>query len=655
MSIHPEIDYTHVLSELSVNRKDPCEVIRELISNSYDASASQIEIYILLQYEGFIFFDNGTGLDETEKINGITPYQAFFSIGKSTKIKGECIGYKCQGSKLCFATSKFTLITRCEQEEHWRSISIDNPKNNLSPNYDIASKSDKTPWETLHQSFRGSNNKTIAILKELGEDFFKEKFSTGTMIIVQGLEVDNFQKYYSSNQGNKNQDWSYLANYICFNTRHGDMRILNADKTGFSESTAKNFQNTPGYNHSLELYIWSKSKLKKIDAGYPYLEEPNEFDKLQIYSPSKIAALRYGNFYSRQAGTFRFDDSTYCITLAIDGKNRCLKKYEELDRQGGRRSGIRLTDQRGTFICSGGVKICPFNEIFEQGKLESYEVLASSDAQSHYILMIHGNFDLVTNRNSISEAALKILKNDDFLLKIREMLDKFSRQDNVFRELIDRLKKENQNYKIDAYIRQSDEVKDNIRYRTRFTVNDICQLREKWIVVPETGEEHWVGALYTLFSHLVSPESPYANLWMRPRTFSGTGIDSLAVNLIDNELSPNVHKCLEYKYTFLCKDEFNHPLIATNQIVCWDMSQDKEQEGKKVEDSYSYFGEIHFTDELNGIGYTIKNIQGLDLGEYHGDDVKVISLKQLINKTFNCTWVEPPQSETKKKSGKRKH
>lgn len=36
---YPTISYTHILSELSVNRKDPCEVIRELISNSYDAKA----------------------------------------------------------------------------------------------------------------------------------------------------------------------------------------------------------------------------------------------------------------------------------------------------------------------------------------------------------------------------------------------------------------------------------------------------------------------------------------------------------------------------------------------------------------------------------------------------------------------------------------
>ena len=79
--LYPIISYNHILSELSVNRQDPCEVIRELISNSYDANASQIQIYPLLQEKGFIFFDDGIGLNETEETNGITPYRAFFSIG----------------------------------------------------------------------------------------------------------------------------------------------------------------------------------------------------------------------------------------------------------------------------------------------------------------------------------------------------------------------------------------------------------------------------------------------------------------------------------------------------------------------------------------------------------------------------------------------
>src|SRR5690349_21739484 len=101
--MHPQIEFRHVLGELSVNRNDPCEVLRELISNSYDARAKRITYIPLKDQQGLIFFDDGVGLDHESAVNGITPWEAFFSIGKSTKKQGDSIGYKCQGSKLCFA------------------------------------------------------------------------------------------------------------------------------------------------------------------------------------------------------------------------------------------------------------------------------------------------------------------------------------------------------------------------------------------------------------------------------------------------------------------------------------------------------------------------------------------------------------------------
>ena len=38
----PQVDFSRVLKEISVNRNDPCEIIRELVSNSYDAKAKNI-------------------------------------------------------------------------------------------------------------------------------------------------------------------------------------------------------------------------------------------------------------------------------------------------------------------------------------------------------------------------------------------------------------------------------------------------------------------------------------------------------------------------------------------------------------------------------------------------------------------------------------
>ena len=191
---YPVISYSHILSELSVNRKDPCEVIRELISNSYDAHASNIEIYPLLQEKGFIYFDDGIGLNETQEINGITPYVAFFSIGKSTKIQGESIGYKCQGSKLCFASKKITVITKCQDELFWRYKSIDNPKNNLNEKFDISSEFHDQPWEILNGLFQRPKTQTKNVIDQLNQDFFDSKFKMqGTMIIVEDLEIDDFK------------------------------------------------------------------------------------------------------------------------------------------------------------------------------------------------------------------------------------------------------------------------------------------------------------------------------------------------------------------------------------------------------------------------------------------------------------------------------
>lgn len=226
--INPQIDFRHVLTELAVNRKDPCEVLRELISNSYDAGAKTILYFPILQNEGFVFFDDGDGLDQTKKIRGITPYNAFFSIGKSTKTFGTTVGYKCQGTKLCFASSRFALITRCSNEERWRFKSIENPKHNLEISTNVSPVPTATPWESLGRFLGQPDERTEKVLEQLTESFFFDKFKKGTMIITLGLEVDNFSAHYNPGLP-ETATRCYLYNYIRFCTKHGDVRLISRD------------------------------------------------------------------------------------------------------------------------------------------------------------------------------------------------------------------------------------------------------------------------------------------------------------------------------------------------------------------------------------------------------------------------------------------
>ena len=181
--IRPKINYSHVLAELSVNSKYPCEVIRELISNSYDAGATELRYYPLLQaeLEGFVFFDNGTGMSHTDKVNGTSPYESFFSIGYSTKTLGEGIGYKCQGAKLAFACRKLVLITRCEGEERWRYKLIHNPREQLTKDTDISPGYESEPWTILREDIsRKPNKNTQRILHTLMDSQKQQKMFLST-------------------------------------------------------------------------------------------------------------------------------------------------------------------------------------------------------------------------------------------------------------------------------------------------------------------------------------------------------------------------------------------------------------------------------------------------------------------------------------------
>ena len=449
--------------------------------------------------------------------------------------------------------------------------------------------------------------------------------------------------YYSSDDFLSNT-WSYLKHYIRFNTRHSDMRILRPDETGFPHRRSISFTKTGGYNDQCKLYLWAKKiknySLQEIKPGYPYLDKPDQTEESKIKSPSQISSLNNGNFSARYCSTFLYEETTYCIVLAIDGHRRALNKYEELTRKGQKRSGIRLADQRGVFISSEGVRICSYNEILEHSLLEKYHLLGEAKAQSHYILIINGTFDVVTNRNAVTDASRQILKDSSFIEHIQQFFDEAKRELPVFREFVERLNKENQEEKLEAYIQKLEVLKKGVKNRTRFMVKNIDQLKDKWIIQPEIGEEHWVGALYTMFAHLVTVDSPYAKLWVRPLTFSGVGLDSIAVPLKENSLKDTVQRGLEYKYNFSSNDKYNHPFIVTNFIVCWDMSIPENQE--QIEDTYDYFGNVSLTEELKDIGYEIVDIQS-KTGQIYNASIKVISLKNLLNKTFDCEWTIPPK------------
>jgi hypothetical protein len=242
---------------------------------------------------------------------------------------------------------------------------------------------------------------------------------------------------------------------------------------------------------------------------------------------------------------------------------------------------------------------------------------------------------LVTNRNSPAPESLRLLKEAGFLDKVKAFLNEVVTKrprGNVLRELVERLGQERTYEREDQYHKIMAKVKESLPGRSQFQATDADGVKEKWFVEPAIGEESMVGALFTLFAHLVSANSPAIAYWNRPLTFRAYGID--AVSYTDEENLKDSLQYLEYKHTFSPDIEFNHPFSITNEIVCWDYADPVI--GTNVEDSYNYVSQIKTILEVRGkpVGFTLGDIRQKSGMQAIGHEIRVLSLRRLLDVTF---------------------
>ena len=160
-------------------------------------------------------------------------------------------------------------------------------------------------------------------------------------------------------------------------------------------------------------------QLKEVPVGFPYLHKHAGEVPLD---PKLVSQLRSGRFYARHAGTFEYDGKLFSWVLVIDGNRRALDEYDTLGRERSQRSGIPLNDQRGCYLCSQGLKICEFRDLFSLVGGD-YEILAEAKAFRHYLFLLNGYFELVTDRNSIKQSDEALLSEREFHKCITRALD----------------------------------------------------------------------------------------------------------------------------------------------------------------------------------------------------------------------------------------
>ncbi|WP_435362354.1 ATP-binding protein [Haloarchaeobius sp. DFWS5] len=100
----PKVNEVNEFLEIASDFEDPLELLRESLSNSFDARAERVDITIRSHSNGsdIIIEDDGEGMDHGN-------LESFFDLGNSKKT--DSIGYKGHGTKIFYKSDKIVVNT----------------------------------------------------------------------------------------------------------------------------------------------------------------------------------------------------------------------------------------------------------------------------------------------------------------------------------------------------------------------------------------------------------------------------------------------------------------------------------------------------------------------------------------------------------------
>lgn len=166
--IRPRVNEAREFLEIAKDFKNPKEIIREALSNSWDAGATEVSLlFDLVPISGtrkkklrVTIEDNGDGMSSDQRPNvGSSEIEGFFNLGDSAKPTGS-IGSKGHGTKIYYRS---------------HGLSLDTWKNGRKIHAEI----ETDPWDALLQGY----------VPTFGYEESDDSSGKGTHIVVDGFEA----------------------------------------------------------------------------------------------------------------------------------------------------------------------------------------------------------------------------------------------------------------------------------------------------------------------------------------------------------------------------------------------------------------------------------------------------------------------------------
>lgn len=356
--IVPTVDQAREFLEIANDFANPLELVREAISNAYDAKASRVRIKFYTENEYgedvFIVFveDDGVGMDRHS-------LQTFFDLGNSTRRNNnDAIGEKGHGTKVYFNSKEIKVETSLGGDNYLYVATMKDPKKYLYEN--------KVP-KVLVEEHENNNN------------------WNGTKIWIKEYNYNRRDKFTHER----------VKDYIQWFTKFG--------------SAEKQF----GINDNID----KKVILQGIDScveeemafGHVFPSENKNVDSL-FEKHSILAPKYYVRRWIRSGSLPSYPDKRYQAVFYVEGDNAKREQNKMLRRPGytAPEGAYTVRERYGLWLCKDFIPIEQKNEwIVTKG---------TEFVRFHAFFNLQG-FKLTANRGSVQNTPSEIMKDVESVVK----------------------------------------------------------------------------------------------------------------------------------------------------------------------------------------------------------------------------------------------
>lgn len=505
--IKPEVNPAREFKEIANDFSNPLEIVREAISNAFDAKATDMRIifYTIQDDDDYNdtliveLIDNGIGMDKDR-------LKSFFDLGNSLtgqlKINSniKAIGEKGHGTKIYYNSSKIKVDTVRDGIKY--SAIMENPRRELNKG--------NVPTAKYTQCKTSEEN---------------------------GTHIKIF-RYNNNEQSLFTQD--RLRDYILWYTKIG--------------SVEKEFGIDENINFMLYLQALDSKKFELITFGHVFPEQTLEmdklFDKLGYDAPDNYCFRKTYHGHLKNSPSIEYD-----AVFSIEG-TKVKWSYNKMIKHRGYTApegAYAIQDRYGIYLCKDYMPIQSKNDWINEKGREHTRFHAFVNCQ---------NFLLTANRGSVDNTPRKIL--DDIEEEVHKIyFDLKDSEDWKWIELIEEQvsgDKTVQQEKKEYERRIKDAKKANV---ANYSYKENNQNKNVRLVEPqsETG-------LASLFYQLNNLNVDFFDFEIIDYNTT-QGIDMLAkIKNVTPTINPKLFY-IELKYILRDK-KFNHSFEHLYKIVCWD-------------------------------------------------------------------------------------